>query len=217
MTLKRFSLRPTGLLSIGQMEHRLADLAARGWLLCGANWLFDVFERSRPARMRYRLEPSQEEKPGDPPPYEKQRLCREAGWAYIATADKLHVYASPAQADAPELHTDPAELAAAMTGYRNYYTTQAGAAGIMSALNTFFLFSHWTRQGAWSLGLAAFFLLLDLWMLCRLIFLIRSLWRLQKDLAEGRLIDHQQPYKRTLWGAWSAAFALLGAGLLLFF
>ena len=30
MTLKRFSLRPTGLLSIGQMEHRLADLAARG-------------------------------------------------------------------------------------------------------------------------------------------------------------------------------------------
>ena len=42
MALKRFSLRPTGWLTIGQMEHRLADFAARGWLLCGANSMFDL-------------------------------------------------------------------------------------------------------------------------------------------------------------------------------
>ena len=217
MALKRFSLRPTGLLTIGQMEHRLADFAARGWLLCGSNSMFDLFERAQPAQMRYRLEPSQQPGPGDPPPYEKQQLCREAGWEYIATADKLHIYASPAQAQARELHTDPAELAAMMDSYRSYYTTQLGAAGLLAVLSTFFLLSRRARQGLWSPWTAAFFLLLSVWMAFRLIFLIHSLWRLQKDLAEGRPMDHQPPYKRTLWGAWAITLILLAAGLLLLF
>ena len=102
---------------VGAVEHYYEQQAAKGLVLESVGSWFDCFVRTEPCAMRYRAEPvlSGEQ---DGPDWDRQQFYKDAGWQYLGTAADLHFFASPADSDAVELHTDPQDFAPALRRQR---------------------------------------------------------------------------------------------------
>ena len=92
-----------------RFEGWLEDMAHRGLHYRHSGFFFVHFRRGEPASVRYRLEPM-----GSLWSRESQDYCRALGWDRLGQVGRdFELYRNP-DPGAPELHTDPVVLAAAM-------------------------------------------------------------------------------------------------------
>lgn len=107
MTKAVYKLRPNDNWRIGEHESWFADMAAHGFFLKKMGIPFAKFVKGDPKKMRYRIEVNS----GDEITSEQKQMYAENGWEYVTSYNLFHVFSSPADLQAPELHTDPAEQA----------------------------------------------------------------------------------------------------------
>lgn len=100
-----YKLRPSDYWRIGEHESWFADMAAEGLFLTKMGRQFAKFVKGEPKNMRYRIDVSEKKKI----PAEQIEMYCENGWDYVTSYGSFHVFSSPAELEAPELHTDPAE------------------------------------------------------------------------------------------------------------
>ena len=89
------------------MEHEnwFADMAAKGFHLKKMGIQFVKFVKGEPKEMRYRIDVSIAKKLTP----EQIQMYAESGWDYVTSNKYFHVFSSPVERNAAELHTDPAE------------------------------------------------------------------------------------------------------------
>ncbi|OEH91760.1 DUF2812 domain-containing protein [Bacillus solimangrovi] len=87
---------------IGEQESWLADMAENGLHLNKMGSIFAHFDKAEPKQMRYRLEVAINEEITP----EELEGHKERGWDYVTTYNYLHIFSSPVERHAPELHTD---------------------------------------------------------------------------------------------------------------
>ena len=108
--------------AIGENEKLYSDMAARGWLLEKRGSYFSRFVRGEPADMRYRIEVSAPRFLEETAlPEEQVAVYEDCGWEYVTSCGLIHVFASPAGSDAPEIYADPAQQAATLKALRRNY------------------------------------------------------------------------------------------------
>jgi hypothetical protein len=90
---------------IGEHESWFADMAAEGLHLKKMGVQFVQFVKGEPKKMRYRIDVSIKKKITS----EQIQLYEESGWDYVTSHQFFHVFSSPEERNALELHTDPAE------------------------------------------------------------------------------------------------------------
>lgn len=203
---------------VESLESWLAAMAAKGLVLCkdGIFAGFACFERQAPCALRYRLDAAPEHVSlwsdnGGQPDEEAQALAAAAGWDYLATRGQFFVYCT-ADPDAPELNTDPRVQALAIRKVKKRLAGNLLSDLILLVLYGLRVFGSpvltLLELGTW-FGLAGLACLL--WLYGHSLASVCHLRRLQKQLADGRPLDHQKdwhPARRRLFmraGAWAAA------------
>jgi uncharacterized membrane protein len=119
--MKRKYVFHPGEYAIGENEKLYTDMAAKGWLLEKRGAFFSRFREGAPQRLRYRLELPPSDIFEKEFPEEQRELYEDAGWRYVTGSVYIHVFSAPEGSDAPELHTDPRQQAATLTGLRRKY------------------------------------------------------------------------------------------------
>lgn len=100
-----YKLRPSDYWRIGEHESWFADMAAKGFQLKKMGLQFVQFIKGEPKEMKYRMDVSINKKISP----ELIQMYAESGWDYVTSNNFFHVFSSPVELNAPELHTDPAE------------------------------------------------------------------------------------------------------------
>lgn len=103
-------LRPTDTWRFGEHESWFRDMSSKGLHLKKMGQLFAKFEKGESKQIEYRMEVSNHKKIL----IEQIDMYEENGWDYVTSSHYLHVFSSPTERNAPELHTDPAEQAYTM-------------------------------------------------------------------------------------------------------
>ena len=98
-------LRPSDYWRIGEHESWFTDMAAEGFHLKKMGLHFAHFVKGEPKKMRYRIDVSLKKKITP----EQIEMYADSGWDYVTSYEFFHVFSSPVELNAPELHTDPAE------------------------------------------------------------------------------------------------------------
>ncbi|NEY73946.1 DUF2812 domain-containing protein [Bacillus mesophilus] len=98
-------LRPSDYWRIGEHESWFADMADQGLHLKKMGIHFAKFVKGEPKKMRYRIDVSIKKRVTS----EQKQMYVESGWDYVTSYNFFHVFSSPEELNAPELHTDPAE------------------------------------------------------------------------------------------------------------
>lgn len=86
-----WKLRPTSMWRISELENWLSDMAKEGLLLYKMGLQFGKFKRGEAQDLFYRIVISNEEDLTD----EELQKYELAGWKYVTSYNKFHVYASP--------------------------------------------------------------------------------------------------------------------------
>ncbi|WLR57288.1 DUF2812 domain-containing protein [Mesobacillus subterraneus] len=194
-----YKLRPSDFWRIGEHESWFADLAAEGLFLRKMGIHFAKFEKGEPKNMRYRIEVSISKKISA----DQIEMYSETGWAYVTSYGSFHVFSSPAELEAPELHTDPAEQSYTLKELDRKLAFNSGAVIIGMILMIGMLGSIWFLDGTPTLvlvdGIAvqqtilAIFLAYTAYNSLQATLSIRDL---RKRLAEGIPIDHHASWKK---------------------
>lgn len=98
----------------GQIEEIAAWLSAmaeRGWHISHIGKFFAVFVRGEPREVRYRCDVFRS---GSAEFKERLEFYKSVGWEHVASLRVIHIFRAPANADIPEIHTDPQEHAHAL-------------------------------------------------------------------------------------------------------
>ena len=199
-----YRIPPCPVYDVEGMESWLADMAAKGLVLCKDGFFAGVaaFEKTEPCSMRYRLEPAPKnvsiwsEGSMEPSP-EAVELSAHYGWRYIATWGQFFIYCTD-QPGARELNTDPAVQALALDLVRR---RERG-----SLLSTLFWLLVYpllllrggvlltvTEIGTWRVLWATAMVFWAVWISAAAVF---SLRRLRKKLAAGEPLSHRKNWKR---------------------
>lgn len=222
-------LSPVSIYDIGCYESWLSDKSAQGLFFRsekkGRMRLQELtrFEKGEPERRCYRLEPARSD--AACPPVEEQELYEEMGWRFVGSLRELFwVFEASERVEIPEPHTDPAalgELYERVGGKLKPWKLIAAWSPciIMVLLNIFYIpgdprLSLLTGTSIYYAGLLLY-LLAHNFILFRHHFL--PMRRLRGQLACGKAIDHNAPYRRgarayLLQNAAVLAFALLLIG-----
>ena len=105
-------LRPSDYWHIGEHESWFSDMALEGLHLKKVGIHFVKFTKDNRKQMKYRIDVSQ----GMKITPEQEEMYLENGWFYVTSYGEFNVFSSQVEANAPELHTDPAEQA-----YTSFY------------------------------------------------------------------------------------------------
>ena len=100
-----YKLRPSDYWRIGEHESWFADMAARGFHLKKMGMQFVQFAKGEPKKMKYRIDVSMKKKISP----EQIQMYADSGWDYVTSYKSFHVFSSPVELSAAELHTDPVE------------------------------------------------------------------------------------------------------------
>jgi hypothetical protein len=100
-------LRPRDFWNIGEHESWFADMANEGLHLKKMGRYFAHFTKDVPRKIKYRIDVCQEKEEKITP--EQKEMYSESGWEYVTSYDEFNVFASPVDANAPELYRDPVE------------------------------------------------------------------------------------------------------------
>lgn len=98
-------VRPADYWRIGEHESWFSDMSAKGLHLHKMGIHFAHFKKGDPKRMEYRIEVTQTKEMSP----EQSNLYEANGWGYVASYQFFHVFSSPKENAALELHTDPME------------------------------------------------------------------------------------------------------------
>ncbi|MGD6903215.1 DUF2812 domain-containing protein [Bacillus infantis] len=192
-------LRPEDYWRIGEHESWFTDMAAEGLYLKKMGLRFAKFAKGEPKKMRYRIDVSFSKKISS----EQIEMYSGSGWDYVTTYNYFHVFSSPAELHAPEIHTDPAEQSYTLKALDEKYTQTAWFVTIIILLTIGMLATLWFLEGT------PILLMVEGSVLTQTILTIImgysaytslqaaiSIRALRKKLAEGKPIDHDAPWKK---------------------
>jgi hypothetical protein len=195
-----YKLRPSDYWRIGEHESWFSDMAAEGLFLKKMGRQFAQFVKGEPKNMRYRIDVSINRKI----PADQIDMYGESGWEYVTSYGQFYVFTSPAELEAPELHTDPAEQSFTLKELDKKLAFNAVLVILGLLLIIGMLGSIWFMDGTPTL-----FMMEGTVAIQQPIFVIfvaytayislqaaLSIRDLRKRLAEGRAIDHQAPWKK---------------------
>ncbi|WP_306009786.1 DUF2812 domain-containing protein [Bacillus sp. MMSF_3328] len=192
-------LRPNDYWRIGEHESWFTDMAAEGLYLKKMGLRFAKFAKGEPKKMRYRIDVSFSKKITS----EQIDMYAESGWDYVTSYSYFHVFSSPAELHAPELHTDPAEQSYTLKALDEKYAQTAWTVTIMILLTFGMLASIWFLDGTPTLMMVEGNVLTQTILTIILGYSAYnslqaaiSIRSLRKKLAEGKPIDHHAPWKK---------------------
>ena len=199
MNKKVYKLRPSDYWRIGEHESWFQDLAVQGLHLKKMGIHFAQFVKGEPKNMRYRIDVSIKKKILP----EQIQLYKENGWEDVTRFQFFHVFSSPAELNAPELHTDSAEQAYTLKELDKKLAMNAVFIAVAMVAIIGMTFSIWLLDGTPT------FVMIDGGMMQQTIltFFIgylaytsvqaaRSIRTLRKDLIEGKPINHHASWKK---------------------
>ncbi|WP_079508861.1 DUF2812 domain-containing protein [Mesobacillus jeotgali] len=194
-----YKLRPRDFWRIGEHESWFADMAAQGLHLKKVGIHFAKFVKGEPQSMRYRIDVSNKKKI----PAEQVEIYAENGWDYVTSYTYFHVFSSPVEMNAPELHTDPAEQSYTLKELDGKLARNAVLVIISMIMIIGMLSSIWFLDGTPTLmmiegsaiqqTITAVFLGYTAYHSLQAALSIRQL---RKNLVEGNSIDHHAPWKK---------------------
>lgn len=192
-------VRPSDYWRIGEHESWFADMASQGLHLKKMGKIFAYFEKGEPQKMRYRIDVSMKSKMQP----EQIEIYAESGWDYVTGYQGFHVFSSPVERDAPEIHTDPAEQSFTLKELDKKLMLNAGFIVVALLLIIGMLSSLWFLDGT------PVYMLVDGAAVTQTIITIVigyqaynsllaaiSIRALQKSLIEGKPINHHAPWKK---------------------
>ncbi len=192
-------VRPSDYWRIGEHESWFADMASQGLHLKKMGKIFAYFEKGEPQKMRYRIDVSMKSKMQP----EQIEIYAESGWDYVTGYQGFHVFSSPVERDAPEIHTDPAEQSFTLKELDKKLMLNAGFIVVALLLIIGMLSSLWFLDGT------PVYMLVDGAAVTQTILTIVigyqaynsllaaiSIRALQKSLIEGKPINHHAPWKK---------------------
>lgn len=190
-------------------ESWYTHMAQQGLFLKKKGVFFTYFERRPSENIKYRIEVSK--KPLDDAQIDFYEV---AGWDYVTHYNYFHVFSSPAERGAPEIHTDPANQATTLKDLTyilsvNWMITLLAAIfSICMLWAIFFLDDVPVRQlvqGNAINQLLLFFLMLFLMLQTMQASL--SIQKLKKKLQSGIPLQHDVPWKKK--NAWQQHIGLI--------
>lgn len=192
-------LRPSDYWRIGEHESWFADMATKGLHLKKMGIHFAKFDKGEPKKMRYRIDVSIKKKITS----EQIQMYSESGWDYVTSYSFFHVFSSPAELDAPELHTDPAEQSYTLKELDKKLAMNAGIVFVSMILIIGMLSAIWFLDGTPTLVIVgggaiqqtilAIFIGYSAYISIQASISIRAL---RRNLIEGKPIDHHAPWKK---------------------
>ena len=200
-------------------ESWYTHMAQQGLFLKKKGTFFTYFEQRPSQKMKYRIEVSKKA-------LEEAQIdfYESAGWEYVTHYNYFHVFRSPAEINAPEIHTDPVEQANTLKGLNrmlmfNWIFSSVCTLiviGMMWAI--FFLDSAPVRQlvqfATTSQLFLPIFMLLLIFQSAQAALSIR---RLKKNLQSGIPLVHDMPWKkksgRNVWQIFYISIAIMGCVL----
>ncbi|MEG2411464.1 MAG: DUF2812 domain-containing protein [Clostridium sp.] len=111
--MKKFvkKLKPDDFWRIGEHESWYSDMSKKGFHLNSIGTWFTKFEKGEPLDIEYRIEIATDK--GEIS-MDQRQLYRESGWDYVTKNSCFHIFSSPTERNATEIHTDPAEQSYAL-------------------------------------------------------------------------------------------------------
>ena len=192
-------LRPHDYWRIGEHESWFTDMASKGLHLKKIGPYFARFEKGPSQKMKYRIEVSKGKTISD----EQIDAYEEAGWQYITSFQRFHVFASPVELNAVELHTDPVEQAFTLDNLNQQLILNTIFTVIASLFSIGMTWAIWFLDGTPLLQLVKggnlVLALLQLYLMSIAIATLRaaiSINRLRRNLLEGKMINHQASWKK---------------------
>jgi hypothetical protein len=194
-----YKLRPRDYWRIGEHESWFADMAAEGFHLKKMKLHFAHFVKGEPKKMRYRIDVSIKKKITS----EQIQMYEESGWDYVTSNQFFHVFSSPEERNAPELHTDPAEQAHTLKELDKKLARNAIIVVASMLLMIGMLSSIWFLDGTPTYilvdGLAIQQTILTIFLGYTSYTSLQaaiSIRALRKALMEGKPINHHAPWKK---------------------
>lgn len=194
-------LRPNDYWRIGEHESWFSDMSLQGLHLHKMGTTFAHFKKGEPKRMEYRIEVTKNKSISD----EQIEMYEENGWDYVTSYQYFHVFASPVERNATELHTDPAEQAYTLQRLSKRLILNGIVVAVGFALIIGMLGSTLFLDGTPILRLVEgvilqqiifiFILLYLVYLSIRAMLAIRAL---RRNLKEGKAINHHAPWEKTL-------------------
>lgn len=181
---------------IEEAETWLADMAAKGWHLCGSNGIFVHFTQGKPETVRYRCDIFSRKDGFD----ERIDLYSQSGWEYVASvSSSLHIFRSPATGTVPEIHSDPVEMAPTLNLLlRPFYLHSLIA--LVSAVVLLVPPLLYGRPSLWLLIYADYTFALSLLVLVSMFVMVAAgvsrVLRKRAKLQQGLPFSHKKPYQR---------------------
>jgi hypothetical protein len=194
-------LLPTDTWRIGEHESWFSDMSLKGHHLKKMGNLIAQFEQGEPKQIEYRIEvTNKKEISGD-----QIDMYEENGWDYITSYQYFHVFSSPTERNAPELHTDAAEQAFTLEHLNKEFNWYALAMTISTTLIVGMLVAIWFLDGTPLLRLVEGDILHQIFgsLIClHFAYLsirgMLAISSLRKSLIEGKVINHHAPWKKSL-------------------
>lgn len=192
-------IRPSDYWRIGEHESWFQDMAAKGFHLKKMGLRFAHFVKGDPKEMRYRIDVAVNKNIAS----EQIEMYMDSGWDYVTGYQYFHVYSSPVERDAPELHTDPAEQSFTLRALDKKLAFNAAMVVVASLLMVGMLSSIWFLDGTPTYilvdGLAVqqtIFSILFVYLAYISLQAALSIRALRKRLIEGKPINHHAPWKK---------------------
>jgi hypothetical protein len=194
-------LRPVDFWRIGEHESWFSDMAKEGLHFHTMGTHFARFIKGVPKEMEYRIEVTPKKEISD----EQISMYEENGWDYISSFDRFHVFTSPKERHAVEIHTDPAEQFFTLQTLNKRLILSSIAVILLSALIIALNGSVWFMGNTPILRLVEGYIIQSsIASLCVFysVFLLSkgmlAIVALRKKLKHGIPINHHAPWKKSL-------------------
>jgi hypothetical protein len=194
-----YKLRPSDYWRIGEHESWFAEMAVKGFHLKKMGLHFVRFGKGESKNMRYRIDVSINKKISP----EQIQMYAESGWDYVTSNKYFHVFSSPVELNAPELHTDPAEQSYTLKELDKKLAMNAGIVAVGMILMISMLSAIWFLDGTPTFvlvdGIAIQQTILSIFIGFTAYTSLQaaiSIRALRKNLIEGKPINHHAPWKK---------------------
>ena len=205
---------------IVEHESWYTHMALQGLFLKKKGVFFTYFEQQASQKMKYRIEVSKKALSD-----EQIDFYESAGWQYVTHYNYFHVFSSPAELNAPEIHTDPTEQANTlkdlnrMLMFNWILTIIAGMIYLGMAWAIFFLDGTPVRQLVQGSTTSQLFLPIFMFLIMlQTAQAALSIRRLKKNLQSGIPLQHDITWQKKSWKqqAWHILYfslAIIGCSL----
>ncbi|MBD8035869.1 DUF2812 domain-containing protein [Solibacillus sp. A46] len=209
-------IRPSEYWRIGEHESYFSDMSLMGLHLHKIGTHFIHFKKGEPNRIEYRMEVTKKKSIS----YEQIDLYEENGWEHVTSYQYFHVFSSPEESNAPEIHTDPAEQAYTLQQLSKILLVNLIAMSLIVPLSIGLLSATWFLDGTPVLRLVEGRMIQQSIMGIILLYYVyysigaaRAIRSLKRDLKEGKAINHHAPWQNSLHKNSVLPFIFFGVAL----